>query len=70
MVLGFLACESPSEPQVKTRELFNLKCFFLYFSECLGGVWFMFSNNNFQFLNNISRILTYFFTHTYFHKYF
>ena len=22
----------------------------------LGGVWFMFSNNNFQFLNNISRI--------------
>ena len=36
----------------------------------LGGVWFVFSNNNFQFLNNISRILTYFFTYTYFQKYF
>ena len=36
----------------------------------LGGVWFVFSNNYFQFLNNISRISTYFFTHTYFHKYF
>ena len=35
-----------------------------------GDVWFMFSNNNFQFLNNISRISTHFFTNTYFHKYF
>ena len=35
-----------------------------------GGVWFIISNNNFQFLNNISRISTHFFTHTYFHKYF
>ena len=34
----------------------------------LGGVWFVFSNNHFQFLNNISSILTHFFTHTYFHK--
>ena len=34
----------------------------------LGGVWYMFSNNNFQFLNNITRIFTYFFIHTYFHK--
>ena len=34
----------------------------------LGGVWFVFSNNNFQFLNSISRISTHFFTHTYFHK--
>ena len=32
------------------------------------GVWFVFSNNYFQFLNNISRISTHFFTHTYFHK--
>ena len=34
----------------------------------LGGVWFVFSNNHFQFLNNISRISIHFFTHTYFHK--
>ena len=27
------------------------------------GVWFVFSNNHFQFLNNISRIFTHFFTH-------
>ena len=33
-----------------------------------GGVWFVFSNNYFQFLNNISRISMHFFTHTYFHK--
>ena len=33
-----------------------------------GGVWFVFSNNYFQFLNNISRISTHFFTHTYFQK--
>ena len=33
-----------------------------------GGVWLVFSNNYFQFLNNILRILTHFFTHTYFHK--
>ena len=33
-----------------------------------GGVWFVFLNNYFQFLNNISRISTHFFTHTYFHK--
>ena len=39
-------------------------------SAVLGGVWFVFSNNHFQFLNNISRISTHFFTHTYFHKYF
>ena len=39
-----------------------------YFLPFSGGVWFMFSNNNFQFLNNISRISTHFFTHTYFHK--
>ena len=36
--------------------------------KCYGGVWFVFSNNHFQFLNNISRISTHFFTHTYFHK--
>ena len=43
----------------------------------LGGVWFVFLNNYFQFLNNyfqflnnISRISMYFFTHTYFYKYF
>ena len=30
-----------------------------------GGVWFVFSNNNFQFLNNILRISTYFFTQTF-----
>ena len=36
----------------------------------LGGVWFVFSNNHFQFLNNILRISTHFFTYTYFHKYF
>ena len=33
-----------------------------------GGVWFVYSNNNFQFLNNVSRISTHFFTHTYFYK--
>ena len=32
------------------------------------SVWFVFSNNNFQFLNNIICIFTHFFTHTYFHK--
>ena len=36
----------------------------------LGGVWFVFSNNYFQFLNNILRIFIYFFTRTYFYKYF
>ena len=36
----------------------------------LGGVWFVFLNNYFQFLNNILCISTHFFTHTYFHKYF
>ena len=35
-----------------------------------GGVWFVFLNNHFLFLNNISRISTHFFTHMYFHKYF
>ena len=30
----------------------------------------MFSNNYFQFINNISRIFIHFFTHTYFYKYF
>ena len=35
-----------------------------------GGVWFVFLNNHFQFLNNILRISTHFFTHTYFHKFF
>ena len=34
------------------------------------SVWFVFSNNCFQFLNNISRIFTHFFTYMYFHKYF
>ena len=34
----------------------------------LGGVWFVFSNNYFQFLNSISRISIHFFTHTYFQK--
>ena len=34
------------------------------------GVWFVFSNNNYQFLNNIICIFTHFFIHTYFHKYF
>ena len=43
------------------------KYLFLSFKH-LGGVWFIFSNNNFQFLNNISRISMHFFTHTYFHK--
>ena len=32
------------------------------------SIWFVFSNNNFQFLNNISRISIHFFTHAYFHK--
>ena len=36
----------------------------------IGGVWFVYLNNHFQFLNNISCISTHFFTHTYFHKYF
>ena len=35
-----------------------------------GGVWFVFSNNHFQFLNKIICMSIYFFTHTYFHKYF
>ena len=35
-----------------------------------GGVWFVFSTNYFQFLNNISRISIHFFIHTYFYKYF
>ena len=34
----------------------------------VGGVWFVFLNNNFQFLNNILRIFIHFFTHTYFYK--
>ena len=34
------------------------------------GVWFVFLNNNFQFLNNITWISKFFFTHTYFYKYF
>ena len=34
------------------------------------GVWFVFLNNHFQFLNNISRISMHFFTHTDFYKYF
>ena len=38
-------------------------------SAVLGGGWFVFSNNHFQFLNNISRVSIHFFTHTYFHKY-
>ena len=36
----------------------------------LRGVWIVFLNNYFQFLNNITFIFTHFFTHTYFHKYF
>ena len=47
---------------------FGCSSFQEYFWCILGGVWFIFSNNNFQFLNNISRISTHFFTHTYFHK--
>ena len=39
-------------------------------SESFRGDWFVFLNNNFQFLNSISRSSIYFFTHTYFHKYF
>ena len=35
-----------------------------------GSVWFVFSNNNFQFLNNITHISTHFFTHTYLYTYF
>ena len=30
-----------------------------------GGVWYMYLNNSFQFWNNITRISTYFYTHTY-----
>ena len=36
----------------------------------LRGVWYMFSNNNFKFLNNVIYISTHFFIHTYFHKHF
>ena len=39
-------------------------------SEFLGDVWFVFLNNHFQILKNISCSSIYFFTHTYFHKYF
>ena len=46
---------------------FQLQCWNLGHLE---GVWFVFLNNSFQFLNNISRILMYLFTHTYFYKYF
>ena len=35
--------------------------------EKVGPVWYGNSNTCFQFLNNITRIFTYFFTHTYFH---
>ena len=33
-----------------------------------GAVWYDILSNNFQFLNNITRISTHFFTHTYFLK--
>ena len=48
----------------KKRTLFlkNVHC---QSFEHFGGVWWVLSNNNFQFLNNISRISTYHFT--YFH---
>ena len=39
-------------------------------SEFLGDVWFVFLNNYFQILKNISCSSIYFFSHTYFHKYF
>ena len=53
-------------------EWIRIKIFFycLGILRYLGGVWFVVLNNYFQFLNSISRISTYFFTHTYFHKYF
>ena len=34
-------------------------CIFFFFG-VLGGVWYMFSNNNFQFLNKITCISTHF----------
>ena len=34
----------------------------------LGPIWYVILNTYFQFLNNITRISTYFFTHTYFQK--
>ena len=34
----------------------------------LRAFWYMHLNNNFQFLNNITRIFIHFFTHTYFRK--
>ena len=34
----------------------------------LGAVWYDSLSNTFQFLNNIIRIFTHFFTHTYFQK--
>ena len=54
--------------------LFQLAFIFIFstfsnkFSVLLGGVWWVFSNSSFQFLNNISHISIHFFTHTYFHK--
>ena len=38
------------------------------FMKLKGGVWWVFSNNNFQFLNNISCIFTHFFTYMYLYK--
>ena len=34
----------------------------------LGAVWYEILSNSFQFLNNITRIFTHFFTHMYFKK--
>ena len=46
------------------------ECWTVYEQRVLGSVWFVFSNNNFQCLKNITCISIHFFTHTYFHKYF
>ena len=63
---AYLHCswEVKKEENVKRWNIFS------YPNVHLRGAWFVFSNNYFQFLNNITRIFTHFFTHTYFHKYF
>ena len=55
---------------IKKKVFYILKCFVFWVTESIWGVWFVILNNHFRFLNNISRISTHFFTHTYFHKYF
>ena len=37
----------------------------LYFVKILGAVWYDILSNSFQFLNNITRIFTHFFTHVF-----